>query len=95
MKSMKLSNRLSNVDGIENDMDICRLIILEMKRAYDGYDYFQCDNKLEYTCLVNYLDLDLNELVLEYPVTVKVYFDHSKGCRQLTSTLLHGELTIE
>lgn len=92
---MKLSNRLANVYGIEDDMDICRLIILEMKRAYDGYDYFQCDNQLEYKCLLNYFDLELSESNLNYPVTVKVYFDHIKGCRELTSTLLHGELTIE
>ena len=88
---MKISERLKNVEDIEKDHDFCRLIILEMKRDYDGYDYFQCSNELDYKCLVNYFDLVIDDKVKSYPVSVRIKFVHNKGVRKLTSSLMYDK----
>ena len=91
---MKLSERIKNIPNVHEDLDICRKVILEMRRDYDGFDYFQCDNEIDYKCIINYFDLkfDNTDNISEYPMTFKIFFDHNKGQRILTTYLLKGEI---
>lgn len=88
---VKLSERLKNIKDIEYDNDICRLIILEMNRFHDGFDYFQCDNELELKVLSNYFDLNI-PLQINYPITAKLYFDYNPNLslRSISYTIENG-----